>query len=299
MHELNWDDIRYFLAVIEAGSVTAAAAELGVNHSTVSRRVSAFEAVLGTRLFDREPTGWAITSGGEDLLRSANEMAESVRILRRKVEGADKSLSGLIRITAPTLCFQHLIGSPLKAFSRKYPDIQVQLFATNEVLDLAYGDSDIALRITDDPPPNLVADRLATVAFEIYGSDELRQQLREDKHAVPAVTWIGDGKSIPPWISNNSANIQVKYRVSNVETMLEVARQGIGIAQLPCVVGDTEPNVRRIPDMVAQSGSGLWILSHVDLRLTARVRIFRDFMRNAFEPLVPLIEGDRPMSGTS
>lgn len=299
MHEINWDDIRYFLAVIEAGSVTAAAAQLGVNHSTVSRRVSAFEAVLGSRLFDREATGWAITSDGENLLRSANDMAESVRSLRRKVEGADKSLSGLIRITAPDLCFQHLTGSPLKAFSKKYPDIQLQLFATNEVLDLAYGDSDIALRITDDPPPNLVADRLATVAYEIYGSDELRQQLQEAKHAVPAVTWIGDGKSIPPWISNNSANIQVKYRVSNVETMLEFARQGIGIAQLPCVVGDTEPNVRRIPDMVAQSGSGLWILSHVDLRLTARVRIFRDFMRTAFEPLVPLIEGDRPMSGAS
>jgi len=298
LHEINWDDIRYFLAVIDAGSVTAAAAQLGVNHSTVSRRVSAFEAVLGTRLFDREPTGWAITSDGENLLRSANDMAESVRILRRKVDGADKSLSGLIRITAPPLCFQHLIGSPLKAFSRKYPDIQLQLFATNEVLDLAYGDSDIALRITDDPPPNLVADRLATVAFNIYGSDEFRQQLRDGKHAVPVVTWIGDGKSIPPWISNNSANIQVKYRVSNVETMLEVARQGIGIAQLPCVVGDTEPNIRRIPDMVAESGCGLWILSHVDLRLTARVRIFRDFMRKALEPLVPLIEGDRPMSGT-
>lgn len=299
MHKINWDDIRYFLAVIEAGSVTAAAAQLGVNHSTVSRRVSAFEAVLGTRLFDREATGWAITSDGENLLRSAHDMAESVRGLRRKVEGADKSLSGLIRITAPPLCFQHLAGSPLKAFSRKYPDIQLQLFATNEVLDLAYGDSDIALRITDDPPPNLVADRLATLAYEIYGSEELRQRLREDKHAVPAVTWIGDGKSIPPWISNNSANIQVKYRVSNVETMLEVARQGIGIAQLPCVVGDTEANIRRIPDIVAQSGSGLWILSHVDLRLTARVRIFRDFMRKALEPLVPLIEGARPLSEAS
>ena len=296
MHELNWDDIRYFLAVIEAGSVTAAAVQLGVNHSTVSRRVTAFETVLRTKLFDRGPSGWAITSGGENLLHSAKEMAEAVHSLRRKVEGADRALSGVLRITAPHLCFQQLLGPPLKAFSNKYPNIQVQLIASDEPLNLAYGDSDVAFRTTDDPPPNLVGNRLATVAYAIYGIEELRQRLEDEQLSVPAVTWIGDGQSIPSWIRKASAKIEVKYRVNSLDTMLEIAKQGIAVAQLPCLAGDTEPRVRRVPDIVADPGWGLWILSHVDLRMTARVRIFRDFMREALEPCVPLIEGDRPMS---
>lgn len=296
MHELNWDDIRYFLAVIEAGSVTAAAVQLGVNHSTVSRRVSVFETALGTRLFDRGPSGWAITSSGENLLPSAKEMAEAVHGLGRKVDGADETLNGVLRITAPHLCFQLLLGPPLKAFSDKYPDIQLQLIASDEPLNLAYGDSDVAFRITNDPPPNLVGKRLATVAYAIYATEELQQRLEDEQLSVPAVTWIGDGQSIPPWIRKTHANVEVNCRVNRLDTMLEIARQGIAVAQLPCVMGDTESRVRRLPDIVADPGWGLWILSHVDLRMNARVRIFRDFMREALEPFVPLIEGHRPMS---
>ena len=130
MHGLNWDDIRYFLAVIEAGSVTAAAVQLGVNHSTVSRRVTGFESQLGTKLFDRGPLGWAITPAGEGLLYSARGIAESVYAMRREVEGADAALKGVLRVTAPHLCFQQLLGPPLKAFSDNYPDIQVHLMTS-------------------------------------------------------------------------------------------------------------------------------------------------------------------------
>ena len=296
MHGLNWDDIRYFLAVIEAGSVTAAAVQLGVNHSTVSRRVTGFESQLGTKLFDRGPLGWAITPAGEGLLYSARGIAESVYAMRREVEGADRALSGVLRITAPHLCFQQLLGPPLKAFSDEYPDIHLQLIASDEPLNLAYGDSDVAFRTTDDPPPNLVGKRLATVAYAIYGTEELRQRLEDEQLSVPAVTWIGDGQSIPPWVRKGSPKIQVKYRVNTLNTMLDVARQGIAVAQLPCLAGDQEPLVRRIPADYVEPGWGLWILYPVDLRTTARVRIFRDFMMEALETCVPLIEGEQPMS---
>jgi len=299
LHDLNWDDIRYFLAVVESGSVTAAAAHLGVNHSTVSRRVSAFESALGTRLFDRGPVGWAITSSGENLLCSAKETAEAVRGLGRKVEGADETLSGVLRVTAPHLCFQQLLGPPLKAFSNKYPDIHLQLIASDEPLNLAYGDSDIAFRTMDDPPPNLVGKRLATVAYAIYATQELQQRLQSKQISVPAVTWIGDGQSIPPWVRKTHANVEVKYRVNSQDTMLVIARLGIAVAQLPCLLGDTESRIRRIPDIAADPGWGLWILSHVDLRMNARVRTFRDFMIDAMQPCISLIEGEQPLSESS
>lgn len=295
MHAFDWDHIRYFLAVVRSGSVSAAAKRLGVNQTTVSRRITAIEQRLGQALFDRSGHNWVITPVGERLVPSAERMADEANTIARYAMAESQALSGKLRVTVADACSQILAMPALHAFSQQYPDVDLEVIATRDQLDLAAREADIALRSTDEPPPNLVGRRIAQLAYAIYGTRELLECVRseQDPADIPCITWIGDGSTRPPWIERSFPDTRRVYRTSELAMMVQMAKHGTGIAQIPCVLGDADPLLFRIPARYVEPGWGLWVLSHVDLRTTARVRIFKDFLVEALEEQRDLIEGQR------
>lgn len=287
----NWDDIRFFLAVASAGSVARAAAALAVNHTTVSRRLAALERRLHVRLFERRPNGWVITPAGEEILASAQRMREDAAAIHRSIFARDERLSGLLRVTADGTVLRTLLMPGLVSFARRHPDIHVELVVSDAPVNLTQREADIAFRCTDAPPPNLIGKRVAQIAYAVYGTRELRERCRRDPAGVDTITWIGDGRTLPRWVEKSFARATVRYRVSSLEAMFDLARCGLGLAQLPCALGDPDPSLERVPAAFVEPGWGLWVLSHVDLRTTARVRIFREHMITALEAQKDLIEG--------
>ena len=293
MHKLDWDGVHYFLEVVRAGSVSGAAQCLGVNQTTVSRRITALEVHLGKSLFVRAGKRWLITSVGEHLIAAAESMAEDANTIERHVMADSQELSGLLRVTVADVCTQHLAMPALKAFTQQYPDVDLEIIATRDELNLAAREADVALRTTDEPPSNLVGKRIGRLAYAVYGTREILERVQNDPTGgdVPCITWIGDGSTRPPWIEKSFPDTHRVYRTSELNLMLQMVNQSMGMAQMPCVFCEPDPLLHRIPARYIERGWGLWVLSHVDLRTTARVRIFRDFLVAELEKQKELIEG--------
>ena len=294
MHSLDWDDIRHFLEVVRSGSATQAAVRLRINHTTVYRRISALEDRLGKKLFERSNNGWVITPVGERIVAYAESMAEEACNIERQILADSHELSGLLRVTAADHCSDRLVMPVIRKFVERYPEVSLEVIATADELDLAAREADIALRGTDKPPPNLVGKRIARIGFAVYGTEALLERATGDPAAedLPCITWVGDGRSLPPWIEKSFPNTRRVYRTTSMAVMVAMAREGIGIAQIACVLGDPVPDLHRVPARHVEPGPDLWVLSHVDLRTTARVRIFRDFLVEELQRQKDLIEGE-------
>ena len=293
---MDWDNLRIFLALAQQKSVRGAAGALGVSHSTVSRRIESFEDSLGVRLFERLPDGFVLTPFGEDMMQTARRLEEAVNGLERRVLGQDARLRGDLRVTMPDLLAAKLLMPDLVAFGKRYPDINLEVAISYTPFDLSRREADVAIRITRDPPEALVGRKIITYARATYAS---RAYLAEhDPVAEPdSVTWIGwdDRSRHPRWVRETSfPGAPVRGRLNNAMVQLAAAKAGMGLAMLPCFMGDTEADLLRVPPGKPEPAWDIWILTHEDLRATARVRAFMDFMADAFLGHRDLLEGRRP-----
>jgi len=293
MQAIDWDNIRHFLEVVRSGSVSQASQQMGVNQTTVSRRITALEDRLGKKLFERSTNGWLITPVGERIISSAEQMAEEVHTIERYVMAESQELSGRLRLTVGDVCTQQLVMPTVQLFIEKYPEVDLEIVATRDSLDLTAREADIALRSTDTPPQNLVGKRITHLAYAVYGNKKNYDAYNSGKPGdeIPCITWLGDGTSRPPWIEKNFPKAKRVYRTSELGVMQQMIRQGLGMAQLPCALCDPDPDLYRIPVSYVEPAWGLWVLSHVDLRTTARVRIFKNFLVTELEKKKSLIEG--------
>ena len=294
MHSgLDWDDLRMFLAVAREGSLSGAARTLSVNHSTVFRRLNGLEDRLDVRLFDRQPGGYALTPAGDALLEASDRVEAEILAAERALRGRDLQLRGALRVTMPDTIARLLLPILIAPFERRYPDIELELVVSGAFLNLGKRDADIALRPTNAPPETLVGRRVSGIATAIYrhaDCDEPASSLSECRWIAPddslahlaSARWLRD--LAPP----------VAIRANTMSGMLDAARAGMGLAALPCFMGDGEPVLRRVRDPIPELETGLWALTHRDLRQTARIRAFLDAVAETATDLRPLLEGDRP-----
>jgi len=294
MQNINWEGLQYCLAVIREGSISRAAKKLQVNHTTVSRRITALETELNVRIFDRSTAGWLLTPLGEAILPSAQNMEEEFFNLSRIALADQSELTGSLRVTAIEGLFHQILIGPLSEFSNRYPEIDLDIMSTVTTLDLAAHEADIAFRITNQPPPDLVGKKIGDLAFAVYSTHELLAKWKESPDDISCIAWHEIGAEMPSWIQNNFPNMRVRFRVNSLNLLMGMVKRGVGFAVLPCALGDLEPTLTRVFDTHAKESVGFWVLSHIDLRTTARIRIFRDFMIDAIMPLVPLMEGNLP-----
>ncbi|AVH44980.1 LysR family transcriptional regulator [Agrobacterium tumefaciens] len=296
MHSWDWDDLKYVLAVADHGSLAAAARSLGVNHSTVLRRISSFEALNGLRVFDRLASGYTLTDTGEDLLESARQMQMIVRQLEGRLRGKDERLEGPLKVTTCDTLMGSVLPRVLAGFSETHPGITVALTTGSFVTDLAQRDADVALRTGDSAPDALVGRRAVDVSFAIYGTPELIERnhgkipAEFDRWLAPDMT-LG-GMKISRWLGKTVPETSIAMRGDSLVSLQRAAECGQGFVVLPCYLGASSRNLRKVdhPEFDAMA-TGLWVLTHSDLRKTARVRAFTAYVSREFRRAERLFRG--------
>lgn len=282
MHRWNWDDLRLVLAVAEHKSLAGAARALHINHTTVLRRINAFEKEHALRLFDRLSSGYAMTEAGEELLATARAMKGVVSELERKLVGQDLRLEGNLRITTCDTLMASLLPPILGRFGECHPDISLEVTTGSFVSNLSERHADIAIRTGDDPTDTLIGRRVADVRFAVYAAKGAW-----DHQGAAEITkfprWLApdqtlSGMDIYRWMQTSIPASAMVLKADSLVTLRQAALGGVGLVPLPCYLGDSTPGLERLEyDGLADFKTGLWVLTHRDLRHTARVRAFTTF----------------------
>lgn len=278
---LSWDDFRYIKAIAESRSLNGAAQMLKVNHSTVFRRLGQVEKHLGSRLFDRSRSGYALTPSGEEMVRLAERIGNDVVTFERKISGQDLRPSGELRVTVNDLVLLHLLTEILVDFRRAYPEIVLDVVVSNTMLNLSRRDADVAVRATYVAPETLSAQRVSNVAWAVFGS--ARNNFRDfHPRDVTNHNWVGFVDhlvltKVTKWMKDHIHGDRLVYKVNSMLGIAEAVAGGAGLALLPCFVGQSIPGLARLTPPLPELDAELWLVTHPDLNRTARVRTFLDF----------------------
>jgi len=291
---IDWDDVRHFLAVAHGGSVRAAAARLGVNHSTVLRRIAQLEERLGTQVFEKLPSGYRLTAAGEEVLEFADQMEASSHQLETRVFGRDQSVRGLLRVTlAPNLA-THLLMPDFAKFAHLHPDIEMEIMSSGELANLTNREADVAIRVVYDRatlPLNLHGLKGPDVFGGVYIARDRLAAWRGG--ATDPVRWIVISQhGVPAWAAEGEVRAAgVPFRITDAGAQIAAVRQGLGITTMPCFIGDADPLLARMAGTDLHMYGTLWLLTQGETRKTKRVRLFTEFMSRRLTAHAPLLAG--------
>ncbi len=297
---MDWDDVRYFLALARLGSVRAAGASLDVSHSTVARRVEALEIRLAARLFARTRDGYALTDAGCKMLPSAERVEREMASLERTLAGQDERLAGPIRLTCCDDYVSEMMLQELTVLCGAYPDIELDITTDSRAFDLSKREADIAVRtlgVQQKAPEHLIGRKLVPVVCANYVAIEHAHRL-DPELADSQPRWIGSAarKFMEMRIAKSSySHVPLWGSFSSLGLMLQATREGLGIAALPCYVADRDPALRRLASPQLEHVADLWLLCHPDLRDNARFQAARESISQALRRRQSLFEGHAPL----
>nr|WP_298721391.1 LysR family transcriptional regulator [uncultured Steroidobacter sp.] len=293
---IDWDDLRYVLALADSGSLNRAASALRVNRTTVLRRLNAFERKHGVRLFERFPNGYTLTEAGNEVLLAARGFENAIESIERKLAGQDLRAEGLVRVTTTDTLLASVLPAALATFKQEHPGITLDVTTSNAFADLSKRDADVAIRPAVDPPEFLIGRRVSAVAFAVYAAASEGPQQRLD---LSSARWLAPddslaGTSIARWMRNEVPSVRPVMRADSLVSLRELCAAGAGLTALPCYLGDPDPRLIRVRPPIPAMATALWILTHPDLARTARIRLFLDRVARALGPQRALLEGQRP-----
>ncbi|WP_353186881.1 LysR family transcriptional regulator [Bosea sp. (in: a-proteobacteria)] len=296
---LAWDDFRLIKAIADKRALPAAATALGINHSTVFRRLGQIEDALGVRLFERHRSGYIATPAGEEMVQLAGRVDDDIHAFTRRLAGQEIKPAGELRIATNDTLLVDLLTPVFAQFLSQCPDIRLDILIGNQAANLSKRDADIAIRATDSPPETLIGRKPARIAWALYGrSSDFPGPELPPVEALWQRQWVSLGEqftqlSAVRYLARHVAAEHVVYRLNTVLGLAEAIEAGIGIGFLPCFIGDVRPGLARLAEPAPDLAADLWLLTHPDLRHTPRVRLFLDFAFGALARLKPLVEGDR------
>ncbi|QFU18040.1 LysR family transcriptional regulator [Microvirga thermotolerans] len=297
-HHLVWDDFRLVKIIAEANGLAGAAERLGVNHSTVFRRLGQMEESLGVKLFERHRTGYVLTPAGEEMTALAEHMEENVATFTRKLAGQAVAPAGELRVTTNDTLLVYMLTPLFTKFLQACPEMRLDVVLANQALNLSKRDADVAIRATDNPPETLVGRRVATIAWAIYGraADFPDPAGAVDMPELFQRTWVALGDNLAAlkaarFVRDRVPHEKIVYKVNTVLGLAEAVEAGLGIGPLPCFIADAKPALVRLSEVNPDFSAGLWLLTHPDLRQSARVRAFMDFMATEIGRHKKWIEG--------
>lgn len=272
---MNWDDVRIFVALVRAESLSLAARRLKVEHSTVARRIDSLEKALGLRLFDRLPRGWQLTAEGEQLFACAEQMEEKAHeFLREAADGAE--LSGTVRLSAPPALANTFLVPKLADHHEKWSPITLEVIAESRIASLTRREADLALRIGRPQDAGLAIRRLGTISYGVYAHSSYLK-----RHPPTDWRFIGYDDSLhhapeQQWLEKFANGRAFSFRSNSLASLYEATRTGLGVAVLPHFL--IEKN-HKLVDMRITPGPEpreLWLVIHPDVRRSPRVRLIAD-----------------------
>ena len=287
MAMLDWNDLRYFLAVAKEGSTLAAGRRLRVSQTTVARRIAALEEALKLQLFDRRQAGYVTTPAGEELLERAEQVEAATQSFAEAAEARTRELTGKVCMTTHEMFTITLLSPILRDLHERHPEIVIEFETSERNRDLGAGEADIAIRSTaaKQQPAGIVGRRLCKDDWTLYCSRDYAE-----KHGLPRTkadlkehTLIGGGgenlwRHYLAWLRELGLEDNVAVHHASATGLLSGVRSGLGIGVLPCVVADAEPDLLRCFPPREDHGRTLWLLTHERVRHTPRVRTVVDFL---------------------
>lgn len=278
---MSWDDLRYVLAVLRETTLSAAGAALGVTHTTVGRRLRAIEEALGVRLFDRTPEGFVATPAGEDVARVAEQVEAEVLALEGRVMGRDARLQGALRVATMDILLRRYQGV-IAGFCARYPSVELTVVSSDESASLSRREADVALRLSNTPPPHLVGRRVARVEFAVFASRGLVERVGADA-GWGAYPWLGwdrrsdMGRWHEGWLAEHAPGARVAVRLDVASVQLrELVAAGVGVHFLPLWEAEGDAGLVRVGPVVEGAARDVWLLTLSELRHTSRIRAFID-----------------------
>ena len=291
---LDWNDLRYFLAVARGGSTLAAGRMLRVSQTTVARRIAALEQALGFPLFERRQAGYSLTGEGEALLDRAKAVEASADAFAEAAGAHSRDSSGTVRITSEEIYAQGLVAPYLRELRDLRPDIMIEIDSSQALRDLSEGEADIALRSSSKAQPaSLVGRQIAVDDWTLYCSRDYAARNGaptsvEDLHHHPIVGGGGGNLWVhyQQWLQQLGLEEQVAVHHATSIGLLSAVRSGFGVAVLPCIVADGDPDLLRCIPPRPGHGRVLWLLTHERVRHTPRVRAVIDFLYDRLKTYV-------------
>jgi DNA-binding transcriptional LysR family regulator len=281
----DWNDLRCFLAVAREGSTLAAARRLKINQTTVARRIEALEEALGLKLFERKQRGYSLTEGGREILTAAERVEGEAETLERLVAQRSRRMAGVVRVTTNE-AFANMVLTPcLGEFAELYPDVRVEVAVSERRLDLARGEADVALRAGAPQDPGLVGRRLGDIRWSIYCSRDYaarrgvpdRPEALKDHFVIGALDTLAELPAAR-WLAAQAPAAQMLSQSNSLTNLLAALKAGLGVAPLPCMMGDAEPELIRCFAPISELDADLWLITREPLRGLAHVRAFNEFV---------------------
>lgn len=295
---MDWNDLKFFLAVANARSLSAASARLGVSASTVSRRIEALEAALEVKLFRSHRDGYDLTPAGEDLLAPAERAEAQMRVFERAAREKDSDLAGPVRIDVPELLGQEVLLPGLAGFLQAHPGIRLEMHSSVRPVRLVGEEADIVLRLVRPQQGNYRQRKIGSLAFGLYAApDYLARcgvpEAPADLHRHRAIGWSEDLTYLimVTWLETLCPGLQPAMRLTSFGAQIAAVRNGLGFAVLPAFAAEAAGFVALLPD-VAPLVSDLWMLVHEQSAELPRVRLVKEAM------LVALTRFNAPLFGS-
>ena len=294
--ELDWGDLAVILAVCRAGTLSGAARVLGQNHSTIFRKINAIEEKTRVRFFERLPDGYVMTEAGETALRYAERIESEVHALSREVLGQDTRLQGKIRVTSPEGMSMKILPELAARFCRLNPEVTIEVAGGHSAFDLSRREADVAIRATGKPPDTSLGRKVCDFRFAIYSSPEYLKQNKEKSVQeqqwclIPAtIDWL-----VPLiWKKKAQAERQIIFSSNATYSVINATAEGMGLTMMPCYMGDGDNRLVRVGEPLEALTIELWVLTHPDLRHTARVKALLSFLYDELKKDADLFEGKR------
>ncbi|MCC8393827.1 LysR family transcriptional regulator [Paraburkholderia sp. MMS20-SJTR3] len=273
---LQWDDIRYFLELARVGSLSGAARNLSVEHSTVARRVEALEQTLEVKLFDRLPKGWSLTLEGETLAQQASRLDDEAQAFSRAAVGVS-SLNGTVRVSAPPVLASHLLVPRLAGIRSQWMNIDLEVIGESRDANLSRGEADLAIRMSRPTARGLVARRIGEMGYGLYAANGYADRPR------PEWEFLGYDENLSQvaqqrWLNQIAGDRRFVFRSNDLAALLHAARAGLGIAALPRFLAAHDPALRLLPDHPCSTVRQLWLVMHPDVKRSPRVRLVADLL---------------------
>ena len=279
----KWDDLRFVLAVAEAGSVNAAAVRLGVNHATILRRVASFEDLHQTRIFVRHAKGYTVAPDAIAIVDAIRAVEKSVEAMGRVISGQGERLDGNIRITSTDSLCQTVLPGIIRDFHRTHPHMSVELMSSNTHVNMSKLDAELTIRPAGQLPSDLVGTRVNTLHFRVYGSVgylNKNPSPHPADHAWLGITNLLKRSPVGRWQSDVTDD-HLAFSADSFVTLADMAETGLGLAMLPTILGRSKETLIEAPQGFGALDTGLWVACHSDLHGSPKIATCREFFVNA------------------